>query len=237
MVQAAIPPRPTHNRLLAALPRETVERLLPYLELMMFARGTVLYEPHHAPAYLYFPTTLIVSLVYTMGNGATAEMGIVGNEGVLGIALFLGGQTRPNQAVVQVAGNALRLPAIVLHTEFQRGADLQRALLHYTQALLTQISQTAVCNQLHPLEQRLCRWLLLICDRARTDTVELTHEFLGHMLGVRRESITVAAGHLQALGVIRYNRGRVVLLDRPGLERLGCECYRVVMDEYTRLLE
>ena len=236
MDRYTIPPRPTYNRLITSLPPEDVNRLLPHLDLVAFKRGAVLYEPHGAPTHLYFPTTVIVSLVYTMSNGATAAMGIVGNDGVVGVALFLGGQTSPNLAVVQVAGSALRLPVMVLHTEFQRGAALQQLLLCYTQALLTQISQTAVCNRLHPIEQRLCRWLLLTCDRARTDAVYLTHEFLGYMLGVRRESITTAARHLQTVGLIRYHRGRVVLLDRPGLEMSGCECYRVVKDEYSRLL-
>jgi CRP-like cAMP-binding protein len=171
-----------------------------------------------------------------MLNGTTAEMGIVGNEGVVGVALFMGGNTRPNRATVHVAGSALRLETMVLQTEFQRGAALQRALLRYTQALLTQVSQTAVCNQLHSLEQRLCRWLLFTYDRAPTDAVYLTQEFLGQLLGVRRESITTVARHLQTVGLIRYHRGRMVLLDRAGLETMVCECYRVVKDEFTRLL-
>jgi CRP-like cAMP-binding protein len=232
----AVPPQPRDNRLLAALPHEDYERLLPQLARVTWALGEVLYEPDRALAYLYFPTTTIVSLVYTMVDGATAEMGMVGSEGVVGVALFMGGNTTPNRAVVQVAGDAFRLEATALHVEFQRGGALQLALLRYTQALLTQISQTAVCNQLHLLEKRLCRWLLLTYDRVPTAEVLMTHELLAHMLGVRRESVTMAAGHLQEMGFIRYGRGHITILDRQGLEAMVCECYRVVKDEYTRLL-
>jgi CRP-like cAMP-binding protein len=225
-----------YNFLLAALPLADAERLLPHLEPITLARGAVLYEPHQAPAYLYFPTTSIVSLVYTTLDGTTAEMGLVGNEGVVGIALFMGGQTRPNRAVVQVAGGAWRLTTTELLTEFQRGGALQRALLRYTQALLIQISQTAVCNRLHPIRQRLCRWLLATYDRAPTDSVLLTHEFLAQMLGVRRASVTTAIRHIQEASIIRYRRGHITLLDRPRLEAMVCECYQVVKDEYMRLL-
>jgi CRP-like cAMP-binding protein len=236
MSVSADPHHPQDNRLLAVLPDEDYERLLPHLELVTWTLGDVLYEPNHAMAYMYFPTTAIVSLVYTTADGETAEMGMVGNEGVVGIALFLGGNTTPNRAVVQVAGDAFRLDATVLHAEFQRRGALQLALLRYTQALLTQISQTAVCNQLHHLNERLCRWLLLTYDRVPTTEVPMTHELLAHMLGVRRESVTVAARHLQEAGLIRYTRGHITLLDRPGLEARVCECYQVVKDEYTRLL-
>jgi CRP-like cAMP-binding protein len=236
MPLSVIPPRPQDNRLLALLRREDTERLQPHLEPVRLVRGAVLYESGQAPAYLYFPTTAIISLVYTTVDGATAEMGVVGNEGVLGVALFMNGHTRPNRAIVQVAGGALRLGVLALHAEFQRGGSLQQALLRYTLALLAQVSQASVCNLLHPIEQRLCRWLLLICDRAPTDDVLMTHEYLAQMLGVRRASITTVAQRLRMTGLIRYQRGRLTLLDRPGLEMIVCECYRVVRDEYTRLL-
>jgi CRP-like cAMP-binding protein len=227
---------PQDNRLLAALPHEDYERLLPHLAPVTWALGDVLYEPGRAMVYLYFPTTAIVSLIYTMVDGTTAEMGMVGNEGVVGIALFMGGNTMPNRAVVQVAGSAFRLEATVLHAEFHRGGALQLALLRYTQALFTQVSQTAACNALHPIEQRLCRWLLFTYDRVRTVEVPMTHELLAHMLGVRRESVSAAARHLQQLGLIHYIRGHITILDRPGLEAMVCECYRVVQNECTRLL-
>lgn len=236
MSLSAVPHHLQDNRLLAALPSEDCARLLPQLMPVTWALGDVLYEPDRAIGYLYFPTTAIVSLVYTMVDGATAEMGMVGNEGVVGIALFMGGNTTPNRAVVQVAGDAFRLAATVLHAEFQRGGALQLELLRYTQALITQISQTAVCNRLHPLNERLCRWLLLTFDRVPTAEVPMTHELLAHMLGVRRESITAAARHLQEMHLIRYGRGHITLLDRHGLEATVCECYRVVKNEYTRLL-
>jgi CRP-like cAMP-binding protein len=236
MSPSAAPPQPRDNRLLAALPREDAERLLPHLAPVTLALGDVLYEPDRAMAYLYFPTTAVVSLVYTMADGATAEMGLVGNEGAVGIALFMGGDTTPNRAIVQVAGDAFRLRAPVLRAEFQRGGAVQLALLRYTQALITQISQTAVCNRLHSIEQRLCRWLLLTRDRVPADAVQMTQEFLAHMLGVRREGVTLAARHLQEAGLIRYVRGHITILDRPGLEATVCECYRVVKDEFTRLL-
>jgi CRP-like cAMP-binding protein len=236
MSLAAAPQHPHDNRLLAALPREDVERLLPQLTSVTLALGDVLYEPDRAMAYLYFPTTAVVSLIYTMADGTTAEMGLVGNEGVVGIALFMGGDTTPNQAIVQVAGEAFRLQAPVLRTEFARAGAVQLALLRYTQALITQISQTAVCNRLHAIEQRLCRWLLLTRDRVPSDEIQMTQEFIAHMLGVRREGVTLAARHLQEAGLIRYVRGHITILDRPGLEATACECYRVVKDEFTRLL-
>ena len=232
----ATPPRPHNNRLLAALPREDVARLLPQLTPVPLALGDVLYEPDRPMAYLYFPTTAVVSLVYTMVDGTTAEMGLVGNEGVVGVALFMGGDTTPNRAIVQVAGDAFRLWAPALRAEFLRAGAVQLALLRYTQALITQISQTAVCNRLHAIEQRLCRWLLLTRDRVPSDAIQMTQEFIAHMLGVRREGVTLAARHLQEAGLIRYVRGHITVLDRPGLEATVCECYRVVKDEFTRLL-
>jgi CRP-like cAMP-binding protein len=236
MSLSADAPAPQDNRLLAALPHADYERLLPHVAPVTWALGDVLYDPGCATGYLYFPITATVSLVYTMVDGATAEMGMVGNEGVVGIALFMGGNTMPNRAVVQVAGSAFQLEATVLHAEFQRGGALQLALLRYTQALFTQVSQTAACNALHPIEQRLCRWLLFTYDRVCTVEVPMTHELLAHMLGVRRESVSAAARHLQQLGLIHYTRGHITLLDRPSLEAMVCECYQVVKDEYTRLL-
>jgi len=232
----ATPPHPHDNRLLAALPREDVARLLPQLTPVPLALGDVLYEPDRAMAYLYFPTTAVVSLIYTMVDGTTAEMGLVGNEGVVGVALFMGGDTTPNRAIVQVAGDAFRLWAPALRAEFLRAGAVQLALLRYTQALITQISQTAVCNRLHAIEQRLCRWLLLTRDRVPSDAIQMTQEFIAHMLGVRREGVTLAARDLQEAGLIRYVRGHITILDRPGLEATACECYRVVKDEFTRLL-
>lgn len=227
---------PYDNRLLATLPHEDVERLRPQLTPVTLALGDVLYEPDRAMAYMYFPTTAVVSLIYTMVDGTTAEMGLVGNEGVVGIALFMGGDTTPNRAIVQVAGAAFRLQAPALRAEFVRAGAVQLALLRYTQALITQISQTAVCNRLHAIEQRLCRWLLLTRDRVPSDAIQMTQEFIAHMLGVRREGVTLAARHLQEAGLIRYVRGHITILDRPGLEATACECYRVVKDEFRRLL-
>ncbi len=226
----------TANRLLAALPEEVYGRLHPALESVAFGLGDVVYEVGRRMAHIYFPTSSVVSLIYTMEEGATAEMGLVGNEGVVGIALFMGGDTTPNQAVAQVAGGALRMKSEAMLEEFRRGGPFQLALLRYTQALITQISQTAVCNRLHPVEQRLCRWLLLTRDRLPSDEILMTQEFIAHMLGVRREGVTAAAHHLQEAGLIRYARGHISILDRKGLEAAACECYRVVKDEFDRLL-
>ncbi len=223
------------NRLLAALRREDYERLFPRLEPITFALGDVLYESGRRMDCVYFPTTAIVSLVYTMKDGATVEMGLAGNDGVVGIALFLGGDTTPNRAVVQIAGGAIGMPAQVLQEEFKRGSSLQLLLLRYTQALITQISQTAVCNRLHSLQQRLSRWLLLCLDRVGSNDLHMTQEFISNMLGGRRESVTVAAGRLQDAGLITYSRGHITVLDRPGLEATACECYRVVQNEFERL--
>jgi CRP-like cAMP-binding protein len=210
-------------------------RLIPHLHYTKLSLGDVIYEPGARLDYLYFPTTSVVSLLDTMENGTTAEMGLAGNDGVVGIALFLGGDTTPNRAVVQLAGGAYQMPAEALRQEFARGGPLQYLLLRYTQALITQISQTAVCNRLHSVEQRLCRWLLLSRDRVETDDLLMTQEYISNMLGGRRESVTVAAGRLQDLGLIHYSRGHIRIVDRSGLEATGCECYRIVKDEYSRI--
>ena len=227
---------PIENRLLAALPSDQYARLRPHLQPVEFALGEVVYEFAGKLDYVFFPTTSIVSLLYTMENGASAEMGLTGNDGVVGIALFMGGGTMPNRAVVQSAGSALRMKAKVLQEEFALGGKFQQLLLRYTQALITQISQTAVCNRLHSVEQQLCRWLLLSHDRLNTDELVMTQELIADMLGVRREGVTVAAGRLQDAGAISYVRGHIKILDRPKLEATVCECYGVVKDEFDRLL-
>jgi len=224
------------NRLLAALPNDEYERLVPNLQQISFSLGEVVYEFGGQLDYVYFPTTAIVSLLYTMENGSTAEMGLTGNDGVVGIALFMGGNTMPNRGVVLSAGEAIRMKAKVLQDEFSSGGQFQRLLLRYTQALITQISQTAVCNRLHSVEQQLCRWLLLSHDRVMTDELIMTQELMADMLGVRREGVTVAAGRLQDAGAISYVRGRIQILDRQRLEDTVCECYRVVKNEFDRLL-
>ncbi len=232
----ARPTEPVENRLLAALPRDEYERLLPSLQQVSFSLGEVVYEFGGQLDYVFFPTTSIVSLLYTMENGSSAEMGLTGNDGVVGIALFMGGGTMPNRAVVQSAGAAIRMKAKVLQDEFALGGKFQYLLLRYTQALITQISQTAVCNRLHSVEQQLCRWLLLSHDRVKADELIMTQELIADMLGVRREGVTVAAGHLQDAGAISYVRGHIKILDRQKLEETVCECYRVVKDEFDRLL-
>ena len=224
------------NKLLAALPSEEYERLRPDLQQVSFSLGKVVYEFGGQLDYVYFPTTVIVSLLYTMENGASAEMGLTGNDGVVGIALFMGGGTMPNRAVVQSAGEALRLKAKLLQDEFARGGKFQQLLLRYTQALITQISQTAVCNRLHSVDQQLCRWLLLSHDRVQADELIMTQELIADMLGVRREGVTVAAGRLQDAGAISYVRGHIKILNRQKLEQTVCECYRVVKNEFDRLL-
>jgi CRP-like cAMP-binding protein len=227
---------PTQNRLLAALPSEEYERILPHLGCVSFKLGEIVYESGGQMEHIYFPTDAIVSLLYLMENGSSAEMGMAGKEGVVGVALFMGGNTMPNRAVVQSAGGAVRMKAQLLREEFARGGAFQRLLLRYTQALLTQMSQTAVCNRLHAIEQQLCRWLLLSHDRLDSDELVMTQELIANMLGVRREGVTAAAGRLQEQGLIRYVRGRIHILDRSGLEASVCECYKVVKDEYDRLL-
>jgi CRP-like cAMP-binding protein len=224
------------NHLLAALPTESYARLRPNLEPMTFALGEVVYESGGPMRYVYFPTTSHISLLYTMIDGSTAEMGLVGNEGVVGIALFMGGETTPNRAMVQGGGAAYRMKAKAMLDEFKRGDDFQHLLLRYTQALITQISQTAVCNRLHSVEQRLCRWLLMTHDRSESDQLDMTHEFISNMLGVRREGVTVAAHRLQEAGMISYMRGHIKILDRDQLLAHVCECYQVVKAEHERLL-
>jgi CRP-like cAMP-binding protein len=236
MTASARPTAPSENRLLAALPNDEYERLFPSLQEVSFSLGEVVYEFGGHLDYVYFPTTSIVSLLYTMENGSSAEMGLTGNDGVVGIALFMGGGTMPNRAVVQSAGGALRMKAKVLQDEFALGGKFQYVLLRYTQALITQISQTAVCNRLHSVEQQLCRWLLLSHDRVKADELIMTQELIADMLGVRREGVTVAAGRLQDDGAISYVRGHIKILDRQKLETTVCECYRVVKDEFVRLL-
>jgi CRP-like cAMP-binding protein len=224
------------NRLLAALPSEDYQRILPGLQEVSFSLGQVVYEFGGHLDYVYFPTTAIISLLYTMENGSSAEMGLTGNDGVVGIALFMGGGTMPNRAVVQSAGGALRMKAGLLQDEFARGEKFQHLLLRYTQALITQISQTAVCNRLHAVDQQLCRWLLLSHDRIEADELIMTQELIADMLGVRREGVTVAAGRLQDAGAISYVRGHIKILNRAKLEETVCECYQVVKSEFERLL-
>jgi CRP-like cAMP-binding protein len=230
------PPTPRQNLLLAALPQAVYERLLPNLELVPMSLGEIVYTSGSELPYLYFPTTCIVSLVYVMANGASAEIAVTGFEGLVGIAVFLGGQTTPNQAVVQSEGHAYRIRANLVRHEFEQGGTLQQLLLLYTQALTSQMAQTAVCNRHHSLDQQLCRWLLLSLDRLHSDELTMTQELIANMLGVRRQGVVEAAGKLQSAGLIDYRRGRINVLDRPGLEARVCECYAVVKREYDRLL-
>jgi len=227
---------PSQNHLLAALPPADFERLAPYLELVPLALGQMLYEPDSQLRHAYFPTTSIVSLHYVTETGASAETAGVGNEGMVGISLFMGGDTTPSSAVVQTAGHAYRLDRNVLKQEFNQAGLLQRLLLRYTQALMTQMAQTAACNRHHSVEQQLCRWLLLTLDRLPKRELVMTQELVASMLGVRRESVTEAAGNLQNKGYIRYRRGHIAVLDQAGLETRACECYGVVKKELKRLL-
>src|SRR5437773_2234701 len=227
---------PHQNHLLDALPRVDYERLASHLELIPMRLGDVLYEPGIKLRYVYFPTTSIVSLLYVMEDGASAEIAIVGNEGMLGIALFMGGDTTPSRAVVQSAGHGFRLKAELLKNEFGRFGQTTHLLLRYTQALITQMAQTAVCNRHHSVDQQLCRWLLLSLDRLSSNELSMTQELIADMLGVRREGVTEAAGKLQDAGLIRYRRGTITVLDRPGLEARSCECYQVVKTEFDRIL-
>ena len=224
------------NFLLDSLPKDELERVIRHLESVDLPLGKVLYESGDKLDYAYFPTTAIVSLLYIMENGNTAEIGVVGNDGILGIALFMGGNTTPNRAVIQSSGKALRISAKNLMAEFSLGGKFQNLLLRYTQALITQISQTAVCNRLHSVEQQLCRWLLLSHDRLDSDKLVMTHDLISNMLGVRREGVTLAAKKLVARKLIKSVRGTMTVLDRPGLEQAVCECYEVVNTEYNRLL-
>lgn len=227
---------PTQNYLLAGLPEEEKERLFPNLELVPLVLGQAIYESGSELRHIYFPTTAIVSLLYVMEDGASAEIAIVGNEGLVGIALFMGGETTPSRAIVQSAGHAYRLKGQMLKDEFNRSGALQHLLLRYTQALITQMAQTAVCNRHHSVDQQLCRWLLLSLDRLQNNELIMTQELIANMLGVRREGVTEAAGKLKNLGLIEYNRGHITVLDRLGLEALVCECYSVVKKEFDRLL-
>jgi CRP-like cAMP-binding protein len=227
---------PRQNHLLAALPEADYERLLPHVQLAQLPLGWAVYESGSEQGYVYFPTSSIVSLLYVMRDGSPAEIAVVGNEGLVGIALFMGGESTPSRAVVQSAGYGYGLRASVLKTEFGQGGELQHLLLRYTQALITQMTQTAVCNRHHTLDQQLCRWLLLSLDRLTSNELTMTQELIANMLGVRREGVTEAAGKLQAEGLIRYCRGKITVLDRPKLEARVCECYAVVKREYDRLL-
>jgi CRP-like cAMP-binding protein len=229
-------PASGQNHLLAALPDPVRERLLPHLEQVALPLGKVIYEPGDRLTHVYFPTDAIVSLLYVMENGASAEICVVGNEGLVGIAVFMGGESTSNRAVVQSAGLAWRLPGQRLKDEFDRHGELLLLMLRYTQSLITQMAQTAVCNRHHSIDQQLCRWLLLSLDRQTGNELNMTQELIANMLGVRREGVTDAAGKLQRLGVIEYSRGHIKVLDRPQLERLSCECYAVVRSETQRLL-
>lgn len=230
------PPDPGKNHLLTALPADVFGRLAPHLEPVSMPLGSSIYESGSQLQHVYFPTTSIVSLLYVLESGASAEIAVVGNEGVVGISLFMGGDTTPSRAVVQSAGEGYRVRAAILKGEFHRGGQLMQLLLRYTQALITQMCQTAVCNRHHSVEQQLCRWLLLSLDRLSSNELVMTQELIANMLGVRREGVTEAAGNLQRAGLIRYSRGRITVLDRLGVERSVCECYAVVKKEFDRLL-
>ncbi len=227
---------PRQNHLLDALLKAEYNRISVGLELVHMPLGQVLYEPGGLLKYVYFPITSIVSLLYVMENGASAEIAVVGNEGILGVSIFMGGDTTPSRAVVQSDGYGYRLKAQLIKDEFNRAGPVLRLLLRYTQALITQMSQTAVCNRHHSVEQQLCRWLLLSLDRLESNELVMTQELISNMLGVRREGVTEAAGKLQKSGLIHYSRGRIEVLDRPGLEKRVCECYQVVKIEFDRLL-
>ncbi len=229
-------PTPQQNHLLAALSDEVQDRLFPHLELISLPLGKVLYESGDTLRHVYFPTDSIVSMLYVMENGASGEISVVGNDGIVGISLFMGGESTPSRAIVQSAGSAYQLTGQRLKAEFTRHQELQYLLLRYTQSLITQMSQTAVCNRHHTVDQQLCRWLLLSLDRLPSNRLTMTHELIANMLGVRREGVTDAAGKLQKAGVIQYNRGKITVLDRLKLETLSCECYAVVKKETDRLL-
>jgi CRP-like cAMP-binding protein len=230
------PNHPKQNHLLAALSAPDYARLLPDLEPIAMPLGWVVYESGSQMSYVYFPTNSIVSLLYVMESGASAEIAIAGNEGLVGISLFMGGESTPSRAVVQSAGDGYRLKAGILKKEFALGGELQHLALRYTQALITQMAQTAVCNRHHSVDQQLCRWLLLSMDRLQGNELRMTQELIANMLGVRREGVTASAGNLQAAGLIHYSRGHITVLDRKGLEKRVCECYGVVKTEFDRLL-
>jgi CRP-like cAMP-binding protein len=230
------PPTPQQNRLLGALPADVQDRIVPYLELVPMSLGKVLYESGNALRHVYFPADCIISLLYVMESGASAEISVVGNEGLVGIALFMGGESTTGRAIVQSAGHAYRLQGKRFKDEVDRHGELLHLMLRYTQALLTQMAQTAVCNRHHTIDQQLCRWLLLSLDRLAGNRLTMTQELIANMLGVRREGVTEAAGRLQKNGVIEYRRGHIRVLSRPRLEALCCECYAVVKKETDRLL-
>ena len=236
VVMEVVAADPTLNLLLAALPQAESSRWASQLEPVDMPLGQVLYESGTRLSHVYFPTTSIISLLYVMENGASAEIAVVGQEGIVGVALFMGGESTPSRAVVQSAGQGLRLKASLMMQEFNRGGPVMHLLLRYTQALITQMAQTAVCNRHHSLDQQLCRWLLLSLDRLQSNQLVMTQELIANMLGVRREGVTEAAGQLHKAGLIRYQRGHITILDRAGLERRTCECYAVVKKEYDRLL-
>lgn len=229
-------PTPQSNHLLAALSPDVQNRIFPCLELVPLPLGKVLYESGSAMRHVYFPTDSIVSLLYVMENGASAEISVVGNEGLIGVALFMGGESTPSRAIVQSAGSAYRMPGQRLKDEFDRHGELLVLMLRYTQALITQMAQTAVCNRHHSIDQQLCRWILLSLDRLPSNHLTMTQELIANMLGVRREGVTEAAGKLQKLGAIEYSRGHIHVIDREMLESLSCECYAVVKKETDRLL-
>lgn len=224
------------NHLLAALPQAEFIRLEPHLESVPLPLGKVIYESGDKMTHVYFPTTAIISMLYIMENGGTAEIGIAGNNGLIGSSLFMGSESTTSRAVVQSTGDGVRMKAKPLQTEFDRGGLFQKLLLRYTQTLMTQISQTAVCNRLHTVDQHLCRWLLINHDQLDTNKLVMTQELIANMLGVRREGVTIAAQKLQKKGLIKYVRGTITMLDRKGLEEAACECYQIVRDEYERLL-
>jgi CRP-like cAMP-binding protein len=227
---------PSRNHLLAALPQSDLDRLTPYLRLVPLSLGEAVYEAGVALGHVYFPVDSIVSLLNVMADGAAAEVAVVGNDGVVGVSLFMGGESTPSRAVVQSAGHAYRLKATILKSEFTRAGPMQNLLLRYTQALLTQMAQTVVCNRHHTLDQQLCRWLLLSLDRLPSSELAMTQDLIANMLGVRREGVNDAAGKLQEAGLIQYSRGHIVVLDRLGIEARTCECYAVVKRESDRLL-
>jgi CRP-like cAMP-binding protein len=227
---------PQQNHILNVLPQPERERLYPHLTLVELPLGHVLYESGDMLRHIYFPTDAIISLLYVLRDGASAEIAVVGNEGAVGVALFMGGETTTNRAIVQSGGSAYQLTGARLKEEFERHGEVLHLLLRYTQALITQMSQTAVCNRHHSVDQQLCRWLLLSLDRLPSPKLTMTQELIANMLGVRREGVTEAAGKLQKLGVITYRRGQITVLDRPRLEQLSCECYAVVKQETDRLL-
>lgn len=232
----AIEPSPLQNHLLAALPADVQQRMFPHLERVRLPLGTVIYESGDTLRHVLFPTNALISLLYVLESGASAEISVVGNEGLIGVAMFMGGESTPSRAIVQSAGHAYRLSGQRLKEEFSRHGDMLQLLLRYTQSLITQMAQTAVCNRHHSIDQQLCRWLLLSLDRLPGNELAMTQELIANMLGVRREGVTEAAGKLQKLGVIEYNRGKITVLDRSRLEALSCECYAVVRRETDRLL-